>query len=349
MTCPDHGPAESLDHPPAQPPAPATPPPTKTIVLKAIRRIKSGKATDANGLRIDVSKLAIESPHGADTMCNMIKQWHNCGHPVLSGPNDHTDGYVPLRNATEAKRLHLDSAGHSVQLQEEQVNSPRMPEVKVHAVLNTGGSATPPAGWTGDKWCSGERGLGCVCTAGDCCLEAFLVGCHNPLTKDRGAGVAVFRGPTPTGNGGFVDHDVHFDPKVDPCGGDHLGRPFLSAIEFMRQMMVAHVLKPGWWEQNKDTATACRGGQPPVAAAQIAWDDVTIDTVIESLSTDRLWFGDYEIGTLAAVTNAATAVHDCPSSSAPTQREREDEVFDTPTQRLGGVFGKSGDPLVQLV
>ena len=67
MTCPDCGPAESLDHQPAQPPAPATPP-TNTIVIKAIRRIKSGKATDANGLRIEIFKLAIESPHGADMM-----------------------------------------------------------------------------------------------------------------------------------------------------------------------------------------------------------------------------------------------------------------------------------------
>ena len=37
MTYPDYGPAESLDHLPAQPPAPATPP-TKNIVLKAQRR-----------------------------------------------------------------------------------------------------------------------------------------------------------------------------------------------------------------------------------------------------------------------------------------------------------------------
>ena len=268
---------------------------------------------------------------------------------ALSDPNDYTDGYVPLRNAIEAKRLHLASAGHSVQLQEEQVNIPRVLEKKVLAVLNAGGSATPPAGWTGDKWCSGERGLGYVCTAGNCCLEAFLVGYHNLLINDRGAGVAVFRGSIPTGNGGFVDHDIHFDPRVDPYGGDHPGRPFLSAVESMRRMMVAHVLTPGWWEQNKDTATAYYGSQPPVAAAQIAWDDVTIDTVIESLSTDREWFGDYEIGILAAVTDTAIAVYDCPPSSAPTKQEREDEVFDTPTQRLGAVFGKNDDPLVQLV
>jgi hypothetical protein len=37
MTYPDYGPTESLDHLPAQPPAPATPP-TKNIVLKAQRR-----------------------------------------------------------------------------------------------------------------------------------------------------------------------------------------------------------------------------------------------------------------------------------------------------------------------
>ena len=44
------------------------PPPTRAIVIEAIKHIKSGKATDANGLRIDIFKLAIGSPHGADMM-----------------------------------------------------------------------------------------------------------------------------------------------------------------------------------------------------------------------------------------------------------------------------------------
>jgi len=82
MTHPDYGPVESLDHLPAQPPAPATPP-TKAVVIKAIRRIKSGKATDANGLRIEIFKLAIESPHGANMMHDMVRQWYICGYPVL--------------------------------------------------------------------------------------------------------------------------------------------------------------------------------------------------------------------------------------------------------------------------
>ena len=73
-------PSDSTTYP--QPPAPPTPP-TKNVVLKAIRRIKSGKATDANGLRIEIFKLAIESPQGAEMMYNMTKQWYNCGHPVL--------------------------------------------------------------------------------------------------------------------------------------------------------------------------------------------------------------------------------------------------------------------------
>ena len=38
-----------------------------------------------NGLRVEIFKLAIESPHGADMMHDMIRQWewYNCGYPVL--------------------------------------------------------------------------------------------------------------------------------------------------------------------------------------------------------------------------------------------------------------------------
>lgn len=76
-----------------------------------------------------------------------------------------------------------------------------------------------------------------MANAGNCGVEAIAVGFHRGLVADRRTGVAVFRDSVPVGADGSdssIDADMHFDSVANPCGADHLGRPFLQATQHLR-------------------------------------------------------------------------------------------------------------------
>ena len=235
---------------------------------------------------------------------------------ALDDPSQYTDGYLPMSAARELKAAPITGAFD------------RFAEVADKHV-----SAGVVSGWTGKQKFGGPCGLGYVATGGNCAYEAFAVGLHVNLMAERGGGVALNRDSISTGIG-FVDADMHFDPVPNPYGPDSPGRVFKQAVDHARRKMAAHVLADGWWPANQVVAQAYYGNDKAPNPGQDGHRTVTLDDVLEAVSTDRAWAGELELNILADAFGCALVVHDYRDGSI---------------KQRAPPYGDPSGPLIQLV
>ena len=270
--------------------------------------------------RSDVTAETEAIMHGGDGSSQHERVTPEADMLAKGDSSEFTDGYLPTSEARKSKLSTADLIGDFTILAsfDTLVGLAR-------SYFNAHPDTTPQA-WTGTQKVAGHRDIGWVANAGNCGVEAVAVAFHRSLIAERSAGVARYRDSIPAGANsvGSVDADMHFDPGVNSYGDDHPGRPFLQATRHIRRKSAAYVVRDGWWGANKASAIAYCGkpNAPPP----------TLDTVVEALTTDREWTGEFELQIIAEAFGFALVVYDCDGSKF--DQRGACPLYGNPTGRL---------------